>query len=67
MRITVNGKEEHLPRGMDVEAFLQSKGVRLEEVVVELNREIIAREKWRETIIKENDNLEILHFMGGGK
>lgn len=52
---------------MDLETYLRSKGVRKEEVVVELNLEIIEPERWKETKLKENDNLEILRFMGGGR
>jgi len=33
---------------------------------VELNREIVPRNLWSETNLKEGDRLEIVHFVGGG-
>ena len=35
-------------------------------VVVELNEEIIKRENYDTTVLKDGDVVEILHFMGGG-
>ncbi|TCS81392.1 thiamine biosynthesis protein ThiS [Pectinatus cerevisiiphilus] len=34
--------------------------------VAELNEQIIAKEVWPKTALKENDMLEIVTFMGGG-
>ena len=36
------------------------------QVVVELNEEIIKRENYDTTVLKDGDVVEILHFMGGG-
>jgi sulfur carrier protein len=37
-----------------------------DRVAVELNREIVPRANWEATILKDNDQLEIVHFVGGG-
>ena len=37
-----------------------------DRVAVELNREIVARARWAETPVREGDQLEIVHFVGGG-
>jgi sulfur carrier protein len=35
-------------------------------VVVELNREILARDAYGETPVQDGDTLELVHFVGGG-
>lgn len=65
MRITVNGNpEEILP--CSILAFVQSKGLSGDGVVVEHNYRIVKKDEWDTTQLKENDNLEVLSFVGGG-
>ncbi len=44
MKIMVNGNDEILSEPLDIENFLKVKGIDLQGVVVELNREIIKNE-----------------------
>jgi thiamine biosynthesis protein ThiS len=37
-----------------------------DRVAVELNRDIVPRERWPETQLKDGDRLEVVHFVGGG-
>ncbi len=37
-----------------------------DRVAVELNREIVPRARWAETPLHDGDQLEIVHFVGGG-
>jgi len=37
-----------------------------DRVAVELNRELISRDRWTETQLADDDKLEIVHFVGGG-
>ena len=37
-----------------------------DRVAVELNREIVPRDRWSQTHLKDGDRLEIVHFVGGG-
>jgi len=37
-----------------------------DRVAVEVNRKIISRTQWAETWLTEGDELEIVHFVGGG-
>jgi sulfur carrier protein len=43
-----------------------SLGMKPDRVAVELNRELIQRERWAETKLSTGDKLEIVHFVGGG-
>lgn len=65
MRIMVNGRAEDINRCSILE-YLKRKEIRPESVVVEHNRTIVKKERWENIRLKENDNLEILGFVGGG-
>lgn len=69
MRITINGKEEIInAKNITILELLKLKNVKMPEMVtVELNGEIIDREDFPKKIIKENDIIEFLYYMGGGK
>lgn len=66
MNITVNGKSEKLKSQMNIWEFLVSKGIDPDTVVVEHNYDIVKTEQWKGIALKENDNLEVLKFVGGG-
>lgn len=66
MNITVNGKKEKIEKDISLLRFLQQKGIDLDTVVVEYNYEVVKKEEWDGIILKENDNLEVLRFVGGG-
>ncbi len=46
--------------------WLKSLGMKSDRVAVELNRDIVPRDRWLETHLSEGDRLEIVHFVGGG-
>ncbi len=63
--ITLNGE----PRPLDaatVEALLDRLGLDRRKVAVERNEEIVPRSRYAETALCQGDQLEIVHFIGGG-
>jgi len=68
MKIIINGKEEVIEKDfLNVLELLKIKKVKMPEMVtVELNGEILEREKFGETIVKEGDKIEFIYYMGGG-
>ena len=64
--ITVNGENRTLEHPVSVTDYLQACYYIPVQVVVELNEEIIKRENYDTTVLKDGDVVEILHFMGGG-
>ena len=66
MTLTINGKKMDLPDGMTITQFLEEKNLRPRSVVVELNRVIIERDKYAETVFNDKDEVEIMRFIGGG-
>lgn len=66
MEILVNGEKQILEESVILIDYLKYKGLRPEMVVIEYNGQIIPKEDWSNIVLKENDKLEILRFVGGG-
>ena len=67
MTVTLNGKKEELQDGVSVEDLLNARKIRVEMVSIEVNDQIIRRERFRETPLKEGDRVEFIYYMGGGR
>ena len=65
MKLRINGEERVLASG-NLEALVVELGMKGDRVAVELNREIVPRARWAETPLHDGDQLEIVHFVGGG-
>ena len=66
VRVRLNGKERDVDAGHSVRSLLESLELHPSLVVVELNKEILARDAYAATPVREGDNLELVHFVGGG-
>ena len=66
IRIRLNGKERELEAGHTVTSLLESLELRPGMVVVELNREILERDRYGDVPVSDGDTLELVHFVGGG-
>lgn len=64
--IKINGKETPSALGMSVKDYLASNNYRESFVAVELNGNILPKNRYSDHIISENDTLEIVTFVGGG-
>ncbi|RAP32026.1 thiamine biosynthesis protein ThiS [Candidatus Marinamargulisbacteria bacterium SCGC AG-439-L15] len=69
MKIKLNGKEEVLDQdSLSVVELLSVKNVEMPEMVsVEYNGEILDRDVFESTVVKDGDEVEFLYFMGGGE
>ena len=66
MKIFVNGKEEIIDESVTVAGLIALKKLAPNALLVEYNYELIKKENWDHTTLKENDRLEILRLVGGG-
>ena len=64
--VTINGKEFSDLAGTKLLSFLESHGYDSERLVVELNRGIVPKKSYADTILQDQDVLEILNLVGGG-
>jgi thiamine biosynthesis protein ThiS len=69
MILHINGAPRTFPdpaTPFTLAALIESLNMKSDRVAVELNREIVPRDIWPQTILKDGDHLEIVHFVGGG-
>jgi sulfur carrier protein len=67
IKVQVNGQDENFEPKLSVTQLLKVKDVDMPDMVsVQLNGDILDREAFNSTIVKENDRVEFLYFMGGG-
>ena len=64
--ITLNGERREWPRDQSIEHLLQDLALDARVVAVELNKLVVKRGRYGETIVRENDEVEIVSFVGGG-
>jgi len=66
MTITLNGEKKQVPDNITVLGLLEHLKVRHQRVAVELNMEIVKKDVYGATPVKEGDSLEVVSFMAGG-
>lgn len=66
VKMIVNGKELDFQQGITVEKMLEELNISREKVVVEINMEILDRDKFKDRILSKEDKVEIVAFVGGG-
>lgn len=66
MTVTVNGENREIAPGTTVSELLTGLGLHPRLIVVEHNREILDRTSFDMTELNAGDNLELVHFVGGG-
>lgn len=63
--VTINGEKVNTS-GCTISEMLVNQGYDSKKVVVEINLNIIPKENFDNTVIEENDSIEVLSFVGGG-
>jgi sulfur carrier protein len=66
IQVHVNGKEREVQSGLSVHQLVESLDLNPLLIVVELNREILSRDQFKDVQVSEGDAVELVHFVGGG-
>ena len=66
MHIQLNGEPFELPDGDTVAALLTRLDLAGRRVAVELNLDIVPRSQHESTALREGDQVEVVHAIGGG-
>ena len=64
--IKVNGENKLVPQNIYILNLLELYKINEDRVVIELNKKILKKELFESVLLKENDELEIVTFVGGG-
>ncbi|MGE6792352.1 sulfur carrier protein ThiS [Pseudomonas guineae] len=66
MRILLNGEPFELPEGATVDGLIERLDLAGRRVAVELNLDIVPRSQHSATALREGDQVEVVHAIGGG-
>jgi sulfur carrier protein len=66
IKIKVNGQVRSINNNTNLLKLLKNLKIPLKKVAIELNLEIIDKKNLNKNILKKNDKIEIVHFIGGG-
>jgi sulfur carrier protein len=64
--IVFNGQQTELADNATIAEVIKVQGLNPKTVVVELNYAIVKEAEWANAVLKANDILEVLNFVGGG-
>jgi sulfur carrier protein len=66
MQVLINGEKRELPDGLTLSAVVRRLSLPERRMAVEVNKQVIRKQDWESFKIATNDNIEIVHFVGGG-
>jgi thiamine biosynthesis protein ThiS len=66
MLLRINGDEKEFVGVSTLADLVAQLAMKADRVAVELNRDIVPRANWEATPLNDGDQLEIVHFVGGG-
>ncbi|MDC0375701.1 MAG: sulfur carrier protein ThiS [Pelagibacteraceae bacterium] len=66
IEIQLNGKPYSLSEGVNIDSLLEELSIPKGKVAIELNRKVLHKENYTKTVLKNNDQVEIVTFIGGG-
>ena len=65
-KIQLNGLPYEINTGTNLIKLLNKLQIKKNKVAIEINGEIVEKNKYPNLILNENDKVEIVHFIGGG-
>ena len=65
-KIQLNGSIYEINSGTNLNQLLNKLKIQKNKVAIEVNGEIIEKNKYPKLILNKDDKVEIVHFIGGG-
>ena len=66
IKIKLNGKSITLQSSTNLSKLVKNLKIPIKKVAIEVNQEIIDKKKLEKILLKKDDRIEIVHFIGGG-
>jgi thiamine biosynthesis protein ThiS len=67
MKLFVNGEPREVDEITSLAELITQLDLPVARIAIELNRNVVRRSDWSSTMLKDEDRIEIVHFVGGGK
>lgn len=64
--ITLNGQKTDIKQNITLTELLEEKKFRIALVAVEYNGQILKKDEYENTVLRDGDVIEVVSFMGGG-
>ncbi len=64
--IRVNGEQREVEPEMALPKLVTLLNLKPEQIAIEVNKKVVRRANWEATVLREDDQIEIVHFVGGG-
>ena len=65
-KIQLNGDSYEITNGSNLDELLNKLKIQKSKVAIEVNGEIVEKNRYQNLILNEDDKVEIVHFIGGG-
>ena len=65
-KIQLNGDLFEIYNGTNLNELLNKLKIQKNKVAIEVNGIIVEKKKYSDLVLKKNDKIEIVHFIGGG-
>ncbi len=66
INVILNGEACEVPLEIKLDHLLELFSLPSQRIAIELNKSVIPRTDWPQTIINDGDKIEVVHFVGGG-
>ena len=66
MKVFVNGELMEVDGTSTLAELITQLDLPAARIAIELNRDVVRRSDWGSTMLKDEDRIEIVHFVGGG-
>ena len=66
IKIKVNGKYQQFDTNNSLYDLIKKLKISINKIAIEKNKKIVDKKRLKNIILKNNDNIEIVHFIGGG-
>jgi thiamine biosynthesis protein ThiS len=66
LRVYVNGESREIQGTPSLAELITELDLPAARIAVEVNREVVRRGEWVSRMLRDEDKIEIVHFVGGG-
>ena len=66
IQVFINGKKNSCWERTSLTSLLKDLNIDNDGIAIEINCMVIPKSQYENTFVKNNDNIEIVHFIGGG-
>jgi sulfur carrier protein len=64
--IQLNGQEQDIADGITLKEVLEEAGYRLDIIAVQVNGDIISKDRYASYRLTDGDDIDVVAFVGGG-